>query len=121
MSAEYIDVVTLVSKTQQPLLCPVEAAAAVQWRSSGEDIVSLFSYVVSTGEVYKETNDPKYDNFIYRADGTNFDLIILNVDTNDGGVYQCFRMPGNPLEYRLTVEGNSTTQTTSFIILYVTI
>lgn len=100
------DVVTYTTKSVETLECSF-TSTIVLWTEQQDDgnIVNLFSYDVTGGLAQKQTNDSKYDNFDYSIEGTNgFNLVISNVDKDDGGRYRCNPITPRVVTFDVTVE-----------------
>ncbi|KAJ8034711.1 hypothetical protein HOLleu_21668 [Holothuria leucospilota] len=102
------DVVTYTTKPVEEFRCHFNTSVAVQWTENqdGGGTIVLFTYVSATGKANKEATDEKYNNFDYLIDqeSNSFNLLISNVDKDDGGRYLCNPISEPTVTFDVNVE-----------------
>lgn len=102
------DIVTYTTKPVEEFGCHFNTSVAVQWieNQDGGGTIVLFTYVSATGKANKEATDEKYNNFDYLIDqeSNSFNLLISNVDKDDGGRYLCNPISEPTVTFDVNVE-----------------
>ncbi|PIK46698.1 hypothetical protein BSL78_16436 [Apostichopus japonicus] len=97
---------TYTTKDAELLPCTItEQTPTVIWAEIVVgDSITVLTYQSGNPPLISISTEEKYNNFNYTLEPTSFNLVILNVEDEDGGVYGCSPFGSNPTTYDVTVE-----------------